>query len=257
MKFIYFLKVLAQVFNCYIKHYRYKPIATYDSIISLGYNCEVSFQFLRCNHFLDSHLFSWCNVYETKHLLDALNDLDMLGKEFFPCKPMWRDANFGIDYHGRGGMKVWDSTDSMESDKMELLLRVSHLKEKFKNLSNTSDQKVLFVYKFPLHELYKTNQLLSDIVMLRKVLREKYVRSSDLLVLVTEDVYPEISKAMQTIDTQGLILDSIGFHAPFRNVTGPKFDKQGWNSLWIKYQMETNYYKEVLKSLSKKYKFGK
>lgn len=69
----------------------------YGHIQSLGYNCEVSFQFFQQYKFVESGLFSWTNNTNISTLTRALKDFDKIGTgEWEAVPPMWKDLNSSV-----------------------------------------------------------------------------------------------------------------------------------------------------------------
>lgn len=229
------------------------PLRTYDHIVSLGFNCEVAFQFLKYHDAIDSHLFNWCYIYSIDALTNAISSLDSVGLDFKPLAPMWQDANHMINFHGRGKSHIWknDANPSLlQEDKKELISRVAHLKDKFQQLIHSSDQ-VLFVYKPHLAELNDTSAIAKDIIRLRNTIADSGMTSFDLLIIVTHESASHIRSALSHFsDIPNIIVESIASHAPIESVTEGPFDKKGWQRIWALYNLSRK-----LKSTKKKFKF--
>lgn len=228
------------------------PLRTYNHIISLGFNCEVAFQFLQYHKFLESHLFNWCYIYGIRDLIKAIQSLDSIGKDFKPFPPMWQDAVHMINFHGRGPAKIWkpDANPALlQEDKAELISRVAHLKEKFNKLAN-SPETILFVYKPHLEELGSPESLAADSLELCKALSSRGMKEFDLLLVVTKDTLPVIQAQFHKSGAN-IIIESVSRYAPIESVTAGPFDKAGWRRIWAKYATT---YKPTSKH--KKYKFN-
>lgn len=76
-----------------------------ENIISLGMNCEVSFQIERYVKKLDASLFSWAFIGDDDLFLDALNHLDSIfeGEVSFnqASENMFFCDRYRIFFHGR------------------------------------------------------------------------------------------------------------------------------------------------------------
>ena len=86
----------------------------FENIVSLGYNCEVSF---RIEDFtgegIDSYPFSWAYVNDSEHFITCLWELDGLlsGKiEVLPWG-MFLDKKYQIAFHGKGDAKELFNVD--------------------------------------------------------------------------------------------------------------------------------------------------
>lgn len=127
-----------------------KPRRYYGHIISLGHNCEVSFQFFKKYHFTESSLFAWCACPNISAMINAINKLEIVGTgEFKPTNPMWQCQNTKIAFHGKGSPRLWNENPSQEffdNDLKELKSRLTHLRSKF--ITAGKDGKTnLYIYK--------------------------------------------------------------------------------------------------------------
>ena len=124
----------------------------YDEIVSLGYNCEVSF---RIEDYLGKHVnampFSWSFVVNRNKFLDALKDTaSIFSEEDFLCDDrMIMCKKYELKFHPRYSVLPRTGEYSEEQYKealVEVKARVKHLSEKFVDLCN-SNKKTLFVMK--------------------------------------------------------------------------------------------------------------
>src|SRR5262245_22497134 len=78
----------------------------YDHIVSLGNNCEYSFQFFTNYKFVEANLFSWVYVLSPKKLLDAIARPDLMFSEGI-SEPDWLYTcnKYEIKFHGRASDK--------------------------------------------------------------------------------------------------------------------------------------------------------
>lgn len=55
-----------------------RNVRKYGHIISLGYNCEFSYQFYLYHKFVEASLFAWSNTININNLIYALDNFDKL-----------------------------------------------------------------------------------------------------------------------------------------------------------------------------------
>lgn len=121
-------------------------VRKYDHILSLGYNCEVSFQFFLKYHFVESSLFAWVNTETCQNLIHALKHLDLiLSQGVREVQPMYLDIATGISFHGKTER---DGLETKEEIKNELYSRIPHLRDKFIQTAQDG-KKNLYIFKCP------------------------------------------------------------------------------------------------------------
>lgn len=112
----------------------------YDNIVSLGYNCEVSF---RIKDFMkeqgrsfDSYLYSWVYITNRFLMLDSIENFDLVLSGDLKLLPwgMVRCEKTAMDFHMRN-KQLWDDMGNIKPREYqealtELKSRVSHLKMK-------------------------------------------------------------------------------------------------------------------------------
>ena len=123
----------------------------YDHIISLEYNCEVAFRFLKYFKFEESNLFNWSYVRTMDDLINAISNFDKIGAgEFSEPNPLWECKNTNIRFHGKLPMNLhinkMITEEDKNRDKEELKSRLSYLKEKFLKTLKDESRK-LYIYK--------------------------------------------------------------------------------------------------------------
>lgn len=207
----------------------------FDRIVSLGFNCEVAFQFLKFYDFVEANLFTWTFVYETKDLLNALLHLDAFAVDFEPANAyMWKSKSFDISFHGRSELIPTDE-EIRNAEKEELISRAAHLKNKFKALSEERG-KILFVYKVPLSDLEHVQDTVDTLGQIVESLRTLGIAQFKVLVIVTTGYYTKYKAAVQkSNESDSLFIEHIEFHAPISTVTTGPYDLNGWRSIWAKY----------------------
>ncbi len=233
------------------------PLRTYDHVFSLGFNCEVAFQFLKYNGFLESNILNWFYTDSSRGLHKALDSFDSVGVDFVPDGKLqlWKDSNHSLWFHGRGNHRIWEEGADLallEADKEELISRAAYLKEKFLRLTQSNDS-ILFVYKPPMKELAEPSESAANLIAIRKALADLGFRRFDFMVIVTHDVLASFKKQLELSGADShIIVESIGFHAPLTSVTDGPYDIKGWRRIW---SQNRSCYKATNKK--KKYKFNR
>lgn len=131
--------------------FRRSTIKYHKTFVSLGYNCELAFRYNLSNGFVDSGLFQWAYSYSCDDLIFTLNHLDALFTgEILDPTPLYECANTHIRQHGKSPMGLWieggvGTPEQKEADKMELVGRMAHLKEKF--IKTLREGAALVMYK--------------------------------------------------------------------------------------------------------------
>jgi len=216
----------------------------YDHIVSLGNNCEFSFQFFMNYKFVEANLFSWVYVLSPEKLLEAVAHPDLIFSEGIG-EPDWLYVcnKYGIKFHGRASGKELLDADGkpvpevVARDKAELRERVAHLQEKFSKVLETSESK-LYVLKDPVS--------LDYVLQMKRVLDRVVKHGYDFLVIVAEE---ELGK-YKGLETASVFVRAVKHFSPTEDVTSKKkADMKGWKKIM----------KEVVPARilpkSKKYKF--
>lgn len=206
----------------------------YDHIIVLGHNCETSYQYKLHYNYNEAHLFSWSFVDDTNKLIHALTNLDELGMNFEPSKPMWMDSKFRIRFHGRGSHDIWEdgaSPQVLEKDKQELISRVAHLKSKLREVAKEPGKNA-FVYKVPLTELRNSENIAQKIIRLKDAIAALGGTPFNLIIVVTEENVNAILQALQKYDAHGIFVYGVKFYSPNTSVVKGPYDREGWSKIW-------------------------
>ena len=217
----------------------------YDHIVSLGNNCEFSFQFFTNYGFVDANMFSWVYVGDWEKMREAVADVDGIFSEGI-SGPDWMYIcnKYDIKFHGRASNReLFDENGKpveavVESDKAELRERVEHLKEKFKKVLNTDESK-LYVLKDPKD---------TDFVLRMKATLDKVVRNGyDFLVVVTRD---ELQR-YEGLVNEHIFVRAVEKFSPVAHVTSKKkADMRGWKKILREFGPS-----KIEKAKSKKFKF--
>lgn len=170
----------------------------FQNVISLGYNCEVSFYIQRYCKNLNSSLFSWAYVYSVESLLGALSDLDNLfTKNISKPTPLYKDNDFNIAFHGNLpdldliNPNITFSDEVLENDRKNTIEKIAYLKEKFKEVLSSKENKILF-YKVRENDLDKKE----DFIKLYNKLKE-YSNNFKLVVIVEKEFLKDFKKIEQ------------------------------------------------------------
>lgn len=164
----------------------------FENIVSLGYNCEVSF---RIEDFtgegIDSYPFSWAYINDSEHFLTCLWELDELLSEEIEVLPwgMFLDKKYQISFHGKGDAKELFNLDGSlntliaERRINELKARIRYLIKKFKKLLN-SEEKTLFILKIHPQERDGGFFLIKGVL---DFLRKNYISQKFMVLAVLEE----------------------------------------------------------------------
>ena len=220
----------------------------YDYVISLGYNCEVAFKFLKYFKFEESSLFNWCYINSINDLINALQNFDKIGSgQWQMCDLLWQCLNSNIKFHGKLPMSMYlennVSEEEMKDDINELVSRLKYLKEKFLKIAQSENMK-LFIYKMKTCEVDELFNI--KILNIIKSLELLGVKNFKLMVVLEKQNINKINN----ISTEYLV-EFVDYFTPDNDVTGKKYYKNGWSRVFNKISV-INQNKKIKK---KKYKF--
>lgn len=126
----------------------------FDEIVSLGYNCEISFRIRNFTGNLNSWPFSWSYILDRDKFLDSLTHLDEIFQgdvsiaDTTKLQSMIQCDKYKICFHPRSEFLNVDGTfcdEKYESGVKELKDRVKHLTDKFQRLLTDPNKKTLFI----------------------------------------------------------------------------------------------------------------
>ncbi len=207
----------------------------YGHTLSLGYNCEVSFQFFLHHHFVESSLLAWANTINIDNVILALENPDILctGK-VENCNPMWKCFNTGICFHGKAPAKIWNNNPSQEvikADKDELLSRIEHLKQKFIQ-TGCDGKKNLYIFKYsPTSDT--AENIISKINRLYEVLSRSVNNQFDLLIITEQGFCPQLENLN---NNPQIFIRRVNFFTPEEAVTSKKNDRRHWKRIWQEFR---------------------
>lgn len=205
-------------------------------IISLGMNCEVSFQIERYVDKLDASLFSWTFVENDELFMQALNNLDEIFENNISfnvtSEDMFWCERFRIAFHGRTNKSLLFDSDGniinqelYDTNLAELKSRISHLKDKFKEQLQSNDE-IYFIKKL---EVNNDIQRAKDIILQLYDYFETYSTNGVYkLFIVVEDVY---LSHLECLEKDRLYIRSLDYFASPDN-TKDGADNKGWGAIF-------------------------
>ena len=225
---------------------RMPEIKQYGHIFSLGYNCEVSFQFFKYHHFVESGLFSWVGTSDVTTLISALNDFNSIATGDFEYNgATWKCSRTSICFHGKRNVAPTD-LQALNADKEELKPRLDYLKNKF--LTTGADgKKNLYIYKHSVRDSLDAETFIKDIQNLYDTLKKLIRNEFDLLIVTENTTFPSLSDA--NFSNDHIYHRSVSFFTPESNVTAKKNDAHHWRKIFREFRPDFKLKK------TKKYKF--
>lgn len=209
-------------------------------LISLGMNCEVSFQIKKYCPSLYASLFSWAFVINDDLFLQALDNIDDVfsnGVHFhLPTDDMFMDEKYQITFHGRTSkLDMLDKEGNIVNREKydealdELISRLAHLKSKFKTDLMSADEKV-YIKKImiepSLEEWGGEAHLFEIICSLKKYFSE--YSSNSTLVVVVEKKY--LSDSILKLEDKNCKIRCVNFWAPVSD-TQYGADNESWEKI--------------------------
>ncbi len=235
-------------FKVFLSAFSRKKENGFNYIISLGYNCEVTYRFLKFFKFEESGLFNWTYSRTIDDLIFAINNFDKLGMNGFDNpNPLWECKNTHIRFHGKEDMGTYlnhlETKEILEKDLKELEGRIRYLKNKFINIAQSSESK-LFIYKIKKDDI--TNDVENRLLSLHKALTNIGAKNFKLLIVQ--------EKTNNTIATSPFyIVREVNYFAPDDAVTDKKYFNNGWDDIYTEFYPNQRHIRNKIK----KYKFDK
>lgn len=196
----------------------------YGHIISLGCNCEVSFQFFLKYNFVESSLFAWSYIGKCSKLVFALKNMDMLSTKGFTKEfPMYVDNATSIAFHSK------NSKDCTEQELLdELNGRIIYLRDKFRK-TTTDGKKNLYIYKYPSKD-FSSEKAVDDIKELYGTLTELVKNDFDLLII------SEKQNKINLESMENVFIRYVNFYTPDNKVTSKPYDKKHYNKIFSEFK---------------------
>lgn len=213
-------------------------------LISLGNNCEVSFQIEKYQGDIDSSLFSWAFTLNDEKFLCALENIDDIfthGVHFhMPSDDMFYDEEYDITFHGRTPKdRMFDHEGKIKDQAAydetlaELQSRLNHLKEKMKQDFRSDDEK-LYLRKVEIWPeadgTFRYERVIDFLQRLNLLLERKSPNGSYKLVAVVEKRH--LTSALQALQTDKLLLRTVDYFAPFYD-TKNGADYESWEKIFL------------------------
>lgn len=217
----------------------------FDTIVSLGFNCEVSFRIRdHLNGYLDSYPYSWCYVYGGADLSQCLEhperilsgDIELLPNGMLLCKTCH------LSFHGKMPLdQLWNADGSPCQEKLdmtiaELRARQSHLQDKLRWLLNDGKKSTLFLMKNA-KIAFQPKEAAEDIRSLSRWLEEHYQGGRFLLVVVVEERY--LTHRLRRMENKHLVFRSVRqFAKEGKAQSGSDFE--GWNAIFDEFDSDNH-----------------
>lgn len=198
----------------------------YDAVVSLGYNCEISFRLENFFGKINAMPFSWSYVLERESFPAVLEHIDPLfsGEVRLLEDRMILCENTKIKFHPRYEILQKDGTiteDSLAEAVQELKSRVEHLKKKYVELV-ASDKRTLFLIKVENKGEEDNIRFVRDVT---EALRKAY--RSGLFTLVVLAEKEAVTPGLQSLEGEQLKIRALKRFAP-RKHTDIAGDVKGW-----------------------------
>ena len=226
---------------------------TFDTVISLGCNCEVSYSIYRIHGSVDSYPLSWAAVHRMSALAEFLrNPESMLRGSAFryqrECR-IWQSGIPDIWIHGRAlSEELFDADGTeipgaLEKDREELVSRQTHLIEKFKDTCAASAKRKLFLVT--IRSCVEKADFLGVVSALSQT-----CSNWKLLAIFSLEDSPAWVNGLQQIENVGFAW--LRYFAPGDRATVPQhIDCAGWDEVFSKFVLAHS----PDRKMRKRYKF--
>lgn len=199
----------------------------YDAIVSLGYNCEISFRLENFLGHIDAMPFSWSYVLDRELFPKVLEDMESLfrGELRLLDDNMIKCENTQIKFHPRYEILLKNGSATKESlaeATEELKSRVEHLKKKYNALLNSS-KNTLFLMKVENNGETANIQYIEAVM---EALRKTYVSGMFTLAVLIEQ--EAMTTEIKKLEGERLKIRALKCFAP-RKHTDIAGDVKGWN----------------------------
>lgn len=222
----------------------------FSEIISLGYNCEVSFRIKDycVAHGLDlnSFVFSWAYVQKKEGLLKALPHLDTFwcdisdsgeGLQYLQGGGMYSYLAYDIAFHSKAKKMVFENGKTEEEIRNlivdEMKSRYTYLSEKLLATLNDESKNVMFIYKMPRWERDIDNNV-NFINALIEVLRNISKCKVSLCIVLEKASDDERYRRLECDDLHVRFVEQ--FADDSETETGG--DKLGWSKIFEEFSLD-------------------
>lgn len=212
------------------------PKIKIDHVISLGYNCEVSFRVRDYFGVLNSVIYSWAYIENRDDLLRSLYNPEKLAasdKELLPWG-MFRSKEYGITFHPKYSQKELfhadggENTEVVQLAKEEMVSRYTYLAKKLNGFFQDADHTTLYVCKlYP----WVTDEAenINFIEALYQTLSDVCIANNFVLCIVMQE--NNMTKAYQALQQSNLLIRTVKTFATDDN-TEHGGDIAGWNNIF-------------------------
>ena len=212
-----------------------------DNVISLGYNCEVSYRIRDYFGKLNSTIYSWAYIENRNDLIRSLQDpvkLAVSEKELLPWG-MFRSKEYGITFHPKYSQaELFNSDGSENADivqlaKDEMISRYTYLANKLNGFFKNENETTLYVCK--MHP-WMTNEEenISFIKELHQMISDLCVNENYILLVVLQK--KEMTREIKSIELHNLLIRSVEAFAPDSD-TEFGGDIAGWNKIFEEFEL--------------------
>lgn len=213
-----------------------------NKLISLGYNCEISFQIQKFRKSFESSLFSWVYSLNNQKFINALWNLDDIFVDqihfHLPTENMFYDEKYDLVFHGKTNKKeMLDETGNIINHKKyddcvaELRSRINHLKEKFQK-EFFSDYEKIYFRKIEIYPDWMTEDFCEEIIQFIKDLHEFFLKKVKVggfkLIIVLEEQY--LNSEIKLLECDTLFIRTVKYFAPYDN-TKDGADYESWRKI--------------------------
>lgn len=219
----------------------------FDEIISLGYNCEVSFRIEDFFGKINPMPFSWSYILDRSKFPEVLrNCTTILSRGESLCEDHMVKCNlYDIKFHPRYSILPQFGAyteEQYQSAVNELRDRVAHLTEKFVTLCH-SDKQTLFVMKV---EDYGNEENVSYVRAVVDALNEVYISQNFMLAVFMQTT--GITQELKNLESNRLKIFGLKKFAPKKH-TNTMGDVKGWYRAFCELtrEKEKKYFRRVNK----------
>ncbi|MBO4947730.1 MAG: hypothetical protein J6C83_00105 [Peptococcaceae bacterium] len=218
------------------------PKIKIDHVISLGYNCEVSFRIRDYFGALNSVIYSWAYIENRDDLLKSLYNPEKLAasdKELLPWG-MFRSKEYGITFHPKYSQKELfhadggENTEVVQLAKEEMVSRYMYLAKKLTGFFQDAEKTTLYVCKM---QPWITDEAsnIDFIKTLYQTLSDICINDNFMLCIVMQE--KDITESYQALQQPNLFIRTVKEFAPDSD-TEYGGDIEGWNRIFNEFELK-------------------
>ena len=213
----------------------------FNNIVSLGYNCEVSFRIQDHYGYVNSIIYSWAYIEDRDRFLRSLDEMELLVKSDKQLLPhgMFRSEKYGISFHSKIPKELLimpDGTvdlDNIGRAKEEMEQRYSYLARKLQRMFQSQTEKTLYVCKMYGWEK-DVNRNRTFINNLYNTLQKLCCRDNFALLIVMEK--NDQNFQLQSLEEKGIFTRFVEKFAD-DSETRSGGDQKGWNAIFDEFEL--------------------